>query len=131
MSAAVSVGTGILEGPVPAWQAIKRVVDGGWLLNRKSFRYKIFGSLGRIPDMNCGEDIQDGEYFIKREYLTARQLRGLRGLPGYDDESIDKVLDEGPGKRNVTGNSRKDVEDDERFEVWYHHGDIKPDELSA
>ena len=61
------------------------------------------------------EDIQDGEYFIKREYLTARQLRGLRGLPGYDDESIDKVLDEGPGKRNVTGNSRKDVEDDERF----------------
>ena len=132
MSAAVSVGTGILEGPVPAWQAIKRVVDGELVIEQKIVPVtKYLDHWDAFPDMNCGEDIQDGEYFIKREYLTARQLRGLRGLPGYDDESIDKVLDEGPGKRNVTGNSRKDVEDDERFEVWYYHGDIKPDELSA
>lgn len=128
----VLVGTGILEGPIPAWQTVKCVVDGDLVIEQKIVPVtKQLDHWNAFPDMNCGDDIQDGEYFIKREYLTARQLRGLRGLPGYDDDSINKVLDEAPGKRNVNGSSRKDVEDDERFEVWYYHGDIKPEELSA
>jgi len=132
MAMEVLVGTGILEGPIPAWQTVKSVVDGELVIEQKIVPVtKQLDHWNAFPDMNCGDDIQDGEYFIKREYLTARQLRGLRGLPGYDDDSINKVLDEAPGKRNVNGSSRKDVEDDERFEVWYYHGDIKPEELSA
>jgi hypothetical protein len=50
------------------------------------------------PDGACGENIHNGAYTWERDYLTPRQLKDLKGTPGYIDSQIDKCLEEGPQK---------------------------------
>jgi len=40
------------------------------------------------------EDPQQGRGIIERDYISAFDLRMMKGKPGYDDEAIDKVISE-------------------------------------
>lgn len=124
---AAMVGTGVFKGPYPDKQ-ITKVLKGTELVVEETIvpKAKYISHWDFYPDMNCGEDIQDGDYVIERSYLTARQLTGLIGVPGYESDAIKKVLEEGPGIRNESG--KKTLHDD-RFEVWYYYGTIKSHEL--
>lgn len=117
---AALVGTGILKGPYPKKHNKQAFVEG-----KLNVEDAIDPSTCQVshwnffPDMNCGEDIQDGDYVFERDYLYARSLIDLKGQ-GYIDSAIDKVIEEGPGKRNAQdARQQKQTEDDERFEVWY------------
>ena len=124
---AAMVGTGVFKGPYPDKQITKVLKDGELVVEETIVpKAKYISHWDFYPDMNCGEDIQDGDYVIERSYLTARQLTGLIGVPGYESDAIKKVLEEGPGMSNEPG---KSTESDERFEVWYYYGTIKSHEL--
>ena len=124
---AAMVGTGVFKGPYPDKQITKVLKDGELVVEETIVpKAKYISHWDFYPDMNCGEDIQDGDYVIERSYLTARQLTGLIGVPGYESDAITKVLEEGPGIRNESG--KKTLHDD-RFEVWYYYGTIKSHEL--
>lgn len=125
-------GTGILKGPYPKL-AVSQVFDGQSLVINKS----LDPSSCRVshwdffPDMNCGENIQDGDYVFERSFLYKRALEELKDQEGYIKEAIDKVLEEGPGKRNEknTSGAHKPVLDDDRYEVWYCYKYMTPDDL--
>ncbi len=125
---AAMVGTGVFKGPYPDKQ-ITKVLKGTELVVEETIvpKAKYISHWDFFPDMNCGEDIQDGDYVIERSYLTARQLTGLMGVPGYEAAAIHKVLEEGPGMRNESG--KKTTLHDDRFEVWYYYGTIESHEL--
>ena len=125
---AAMVGTGVMYGPYPDKQ-ITKVLKGTELIIEETIVPKsmFISHWDFFPDMNCGEDIQNGDYVFRRGYLTSRQLAGLIDVPGYESDAIRKVLEEGPGMRNETG---KDVTaHDDRFETWFYHGTIKSHEL--
>ncbi len=124
---AAMVGTGVFKGPYPDKQITKVLKDGELVVEETIVpKAKYISHWDFYPDMNCGEDIQDGDYVIERSYLTARQLTGLIGVPGYESDAIKKVLEEGPGIRNES--DKKTLHDDQ-FEVWYYYGTIKSHEL--
>lgn len=125
IDAAAMVGTGVLKGPFPDKQVTKTIKDGALVIEETIVpKSKHISHWDFFPDMNCGENIQDGDYVIERSFMTARQLTGLIGVPGYESDAIRKVLEEGPGHRE-----KVDLKDDDRFEVWYYYGTIKGEEL--
>jgi hypothetical protein len=65
--------------------------------------------------------------------MSARQVRGLKKLPGYIADQIDKVLEEGPDKANVEGEGRGAgaAKNKGRFTVWYFYGELTRDEMQA
>ncbi|MCP5244871.1 MAG: hypothetical protein H6937_02425 [Burkholderiales bacterium] len=127
---AAKVGVGILKGPYPD-KEISTVFSDGVLQIVESIQPKscCVDHWDFFPDMNCGENIQDGSYVIERDYLTARQLLRLRGVDGYMADQINKVIKEGPGKKYEYEDGQS--ADDERFEIWYCYVDIKPEEMAA
>jgi len=91
-----------------------------------------------FPDPTCGENICDGEYCFERDFLSAKQVRDLKKLPGYINAQIDRVLEEGPqrggaGTDNDQGQSGAPGEKRAkgRFEVWYFYGELKREEIAA
>lgn len=127
---AAKVGTGILKGPYPK-RYVKQAYVDGTLISEESFEpstcavdhWNIF------PDMNCGENINDGDYIFERDHMYARSLLELKGM-GYADEAIDKVIEEGPGKRNLNNTSQQtSTADDDRYEIWYGYKYITSKDL--
>jgi hypothetical protein len=86
-----------------------------------------------FPDPDCGDDIHKGRYVLERDRLTAKQLRDLKGTPGYINDQIDEVLDEGPNRKNYSDGSRSSetTNEDDRFEVWYFYGLVDVVSLSS
>lgn len=126
---AAKVGVGILKGPFPNKQKSIAFVDGSVkIVETLQPESCCVNHWNFFPDMSCGENIQDGSYVIERDYLTARQLQRLKGVNGYLDGQIDKVLKEGPGKEYE--NSNKIADSDDRFEIWYCYVGIKKEELA-
>lgn len=138
---AAKLGTGVIKGPFPYKQTtrVAKQSNGQTTMEIASSlvpRSKHVDLWDCFPDPACGENIHDGNYFLERDRLTARQLKDLKGMKGsgYLDDQIDKVLDEGPGKRHYDEdrrNNQDQTKDDEKFEVWYYYGLIDPDSLSA
>lgn len=127
---AAKVGVGILKGPYPDKKISTSFRDGVLQIVESIHPKSCFvDHWDFFPDMNCGENIQDGSYVIERDYLTARQLLRLRGVDGYMADQINKVIKEGPGKKYEYEDGQS--ADDERFEVWYCYVDIKPEEMAA
>ena len=127
-------GNAVLKGPMPfkrrdkAWMQ----TENGYMLQMAT---KIRPGSKRIdywkfyPDPNCGENIQNGAYTWEYDNITERQVRDLKDLPGYMNDQIDAVLEEGPKIYTV-----KDVDhpdDKSRFQIWYFHGMLGKDELEA
>lgn len=125
-------GTGIIKGPFPTKRRSTKFSNGTLeIVEKIAPASKCVSHWDFYPDPNCGENIQDGGYVVERDYMSARQLRDLMGMQdsGFIDSAIKKVLEEGPSKSNLTGNTRKETNDDDRFEVYYYYGDISLKDL--
>lgn len=87
------------------------------------------------PDPTCGNDIHNGKGIFEKKNLTGKMLRDLVGQPGYMEEQIAKVLEQGP--RRSTSLNERDVRDKESmgnepmYECWEYWGDFDPEDLSC
>lgn len=131
------IGTGVLKGPFPKKYKYRKaeMIDGeGMLL---AMVEEIAPASKRIspwdlyPDPDCGDDIHDGAYLFEKDYMTAKQIKDLAGLPGYKDERLAKVLEEGPKRKSEVTRADPYTRDDERFEVWYYYGFLDKDDYKA
>jgi hypothetical protein len=133
------VGTGILKGPYPEKFKNQKITD---VDGKKTLELvEVTGPASKrvdywdfYPDPCCGEDIHNGSHVLEKDRVTARQLKDMKGLPGYLNDHIDKVLDEGPGKKNYEDGVRSteaNPTDDDRYEIWYFHGLVDVAALSA
>lgn len=128
IESAALLGTGVLKGPFPKKRKIKVIVDGQIVIKEDIVpASKEVDVWDCYPDLNCGEDIQEGEYFIERERFSYTQLQNLIGIPGYFEDSINKVLEEGPGKKYLEADT--DRSESDLFEVWYYVGSIDVNDL--
>lgn len=126
---AAKVGSGILKGPYPERSIAKKFSNGTLqIVETIQPASRCISHWDFFPDMNCGENIQEGSYVIERDYMTARQLKKLAGVDGFMTDAIRKVIKEGPGKRIEQTNQQLD--DSDRFEVWYCYIDIDPDDMA-
>lgn len=135
----VRIGTGILKGPIPKKNRAQIVRDAEGKVSVE-YREEIVPASYRVspwdffPDPSCGDNVHDGSFVLERYMMTPRQLRDLKGVPGFLSEQIDKVLDEGPSKKNYDGGLRRALTvdtDDQSYEVWYYYGDVCLDDLNA
>ena len=131
------LGVGILKGPFPekkTRRAVTKTPEGMAMTMTVDYA----PSARRIdpwnfyPDPACGEDLQKGSYVWERDEITARQVKELIGVPGYLEDQIKKVLEEGPGKkfenaRNV--NQKVSVSEKEKYEIWYFNGMVDAEDL--
>lgn len=90
------------------------------------------------PDPACGENIHDGDFIFERDFLSPRQVRGLKKEDGYLSKQIDKVLEVGPPDFDVNDNGEGQGAQDEgkkkkkgRYQVWYYYGSLKRDEFAC
>lgn len=125
------LGTGILKGPVPAKRKRRKTTNGQMTMSIEICpESKSIDPNKLYPDPTCGESIHNGSYVFELDELSTRQLRDLKGLPGYLSENIDKVIEEGPGKSNI-GTAKMKSGDDDKFETWYYYGYLDRDDLEA
>lgn len=125
---AAKIGTGILKGPFPKLVKSKAIIEGSIVRQNKIVpSTKSIDPDNFFPDMNCGEDIQRGDYVFERDYLTGKQLSDLRLTGQYIEDAIDKVLKEGPGKRHEKEESKPS--DSDLYEIWYFTGNIDSADL--
>ena len=137
------IGVGLLKGPVPD-------ISRGQSLSRKGNEISIetVESVKPVaqwkdvwnffPDGACGENIHNGDHTFERDFLTGRKLKDLKkqrgqdGTPIYLSEQIDKVIEEGPGKINLTeGANPNSKPHKNRFEIWYFYGTLTRADMEA
>lgn len=131
---AAKIGTGVLRGAVAKKSKIRAVMEDALVIKED-----IVPSSQRIdprnffPDPSCGDYIHNGNYVLERDFLSARQLRDLKGVPQFIAENIDKVLEEGACKSSERPGAQTEgkAKDDDRFEVWYYYGNVDIDDLDA
>lgn len=134
------LGSGVLKGPVP-YTSRKRSVRraGGSVVELQIIKETKPRTLwvdlwNFYPARDCGEDIHEGSYVVERDRLSAPALRKLIGQPGYSEECIRRVLEEGPDKCYVDDQGKvartQRAVDDKRFTVWYFYGEIRRDDLA-
>lgn len=135
------LGTGCLKGPFPIVKTDRRWQMQGnvamlEIAEKTSPTSKRVDIRDVFPDPACGENIHDGSYFVERDYMTARQLRKLAKVEGYDAQAIAESLREGPKKNARDAKRFRDqageaVKDSDVFEVFYYYGDVEPATLLA
>lgn len=132
ISDAAKIGTGVLKGPYPESRTTSVLVDGALEIRTDTvFASKRIDPFNFFPASDCDGDIQTSSHVIERAHMTGRQLSEL--TDGYREEGIKAVLKEGPGKRNLEAEDAPTgikSADDDRFEVWYHYGDIQVRDLA-
>ena len=132
---AARVGSGVLKGPFPEKHRQVAYKDGALIIKEviqpasRRISYWNF-----YPTEDCGECIHDGSGTFERDDISAKKLRELRGVPGYDDYQIQMCLEEGPTEAEKEFKSAEDMKRRDNktlFEIWYYYGDIKIEDLEA
>lgn len=131
---AVRLGTGVLKGPMPMRQVGRRyrmTANGYEKAEVQSIRpgSKWVDVWNVFPDPSCGNDHQRGSGIFERRPTSAKELRALVGLPGYDAAAIAQVLAEKPRRIRVA-EGKLAQEGCEAYELWEYHGEIEPDEFA-
>ena len=132
---AARTGSGVLKGPYPKKKTVKMYRQGMSGMREMVTATDISPSTKRIdhwnfwPDPSCGESVQNGSYTWEREYASARQVRDMVDMPGYDRSAILAALKEGPNK-TVVGDSGNYQKNDDQFELWIFHGTVDADDLA-
>lgn len=135
------IGVGVMKGPVPEIIPSQAIVKNGGVIALEMVQ-KIAPIIKRIdpwnlfPDPACGEDIHSGDFIFERDYISPKTLRELKDLreAGYIASQIEQVLNEGPGKCNITTESSHNQavkRDKNRFEIWYYYGSINRKGMEA
>lgn len=137
------LGVGILKGPYPRkskQMATTKQGDNVKLQIREVIKpaSKWVNAWNFFPDPACGENIQDGEFVFEREWMTERQVRALKKMPGYLRKQIDKVILLGPQKANVkegAENRETESQDEQgqkgKYEVKYFYGTLTREEMGC
>ncbi len=134
------IGSGVLKGPYPI-KRTSRVVRTDTETGVKSFVevVEIKPGTKRIdcwnfwPDGACGESIHNGGYTWEREYLSAKQVSDMVGMPGYDKPAILAALKEGPATASEARQAAdgSPTRSDEQFESWIYYGTADADDLGS
>lgn len=137
------LGVGVLKGPFPRASrqiATRKAEDGSVEMGiRKAILpgSKWVNAWNFFPDPACGEDIHEGDHCFEREWMGARGVRKLKGLPGYIKSQIDKVLIEGP-QRVYAREDMGTLTDEQiaqlkkgKYETWYFHGTLTRQEMGC
>jgi len=133
---AAKIGTCVLKGPFPFVKRHKKTVQGNdgqvaLVVEIKTDPIsKCISVWNCFPDPTCGEDIQNGGYFLELDHANGRQLMDFKKLPGYLPDQIDKVIKEGPKKGSVIKQT-SDTPSAEKYEIWYYYGMLTRDEIKA
>lgn len=137
---AARIGVGVLKAPTPISKRVMAITqsEGGGVdltIKEKIVPAGLWADPWNIfPDPACGENIHDGDYVFERDYMSAKQVRALKKLPGYIAAQIDKVLEEGPNKVNGEGSDSRAPGASKtkgRYEVWYFYGTLTKEEMRA
>lgn len=128
------LGTCVLKGPFPVKRAKKSVTQtpsGIELREEKSYKpaSKRIDIWNLYPDPGCGENIHNGNYLLEKDYMTARQVKDLIGVPGYIETQLMECLKEGAQKENVS--DRREQDKKNLYEVWYYYGSLDREGLDA
>lgn len=133
---AARLGTGIMRGPVPeARRSVKVDRDPNTgeekitVLEDISPGSRAVNVWNAYPDPACGDNIHDGQFFIEHDNMVEKQVRDLIGQPGYIEEALQSVLEEG-AKTNSTSTMAMAPHDSmdpkaQRYHVWYYYGLLK------
>lgn len=134
---ACKIGCGVLKGPVPVKKKQLAFIDGALVM-----REDIQPASLRIdpwnfyPDGACGESIHNGSHCWERDDITEKGLSDLKDAPGYINDQIDRVLEEGALKatriapdRPMPDGSTPDKKG--MFEIWYFTGNMRREDLEA
>lgn len=141
MDDAARIGTGVLKGPIPVWRVDVAYRNGALQIEQRqkpaSTRVDVWNC---YPDPDCGESIHNGADHWERDEITPRALADLRGLPGYFDHAIERVLQMGPYKAvgewrqdgGETNGLRKCTDaESELYEIWYGYLSVSTTQLEA
>ena len=132
------LGTGVIKGPFPKKTTVFAFING-----KLEQKVDIVPASERLdpwncfPDPQCGENIHNGSFFWERADITRKELSELKGTPGYIDEQIDSVLQEGPKKAvaeyddNRAQLGTSESENKNLFEIWYFHGQMTKEVIEA
>lgn len=132
---AAKVGTGVVKGPTPAHSLRKKFTRNALVIEDRLVPESSRTSYWNLyPDPACGEDIHKGNWIWEKDSLSEKSVRGLRGLPGYIDSQLDRVLGEGPTKYVAGGKvTWIETKQEERglYDIWYFHGTITREDIEA
>lgn len=131
---AARIGSGVMKGPFPEVRKKRKVTktENGIALEiveEIKPTSKFIDVRNLYPDPTCGSCIHNGSYIFEKDEISLRQLRDLKGLPGYIDSEIDELLKEGPNKKYL--NTRGDSKEQDKFDIWYYHGEANAEDLQA
>lgn len=132
---AARIGSGVIKGPYPVKRSarIYQQVDGiSEMIQVEEIKpgSKRVDCWNLFPDPGCGESIHNGGYVWERSYDSARQLKDMISMPGYDKDAIMMALKEGPSKdQGAAGAS--DRKPDEQYERWTFYGTCDADDLQG
>lgn len=143
---AIRLGTGILKGPNVvkttrrAW--IEQQDESGTTYVMESVENlkpasKYVSVWDVYPDPNCGSNAKRGAYIWERDHILPREVKALVGVPGYQEQQLEKVLASPPvrtvveidkgGQQTKTTSLKKGAP----YERWEYYGDIDKDDLTA
>lgn len=156
---AVSLGIGILKGPMVEKRAKKRWIQQGaqdgaqdgaqengalgpWQLNDQA-EYRPFAD--RVDPWNFFPEISavswsDVEFVFERHNLTKKKVRNLMKQPGFMVGQVRNLLMASPSARRTDLsylntlreiNGINNIRTDNRYEVWEYHGPIDKNDLTA
>ena len=132
---AARIGTGVIKGPYPIKRRHRKVTQGGMMMVETiEPASKHVNPWNLFPDPACGQSIHAGSYIWERDWITAKKLRELIGVDGYLEDQIDAALKEGPDRRYVEEDrvdGRALIDDADRYEIWYYHGQLSREDLEA
>lgn len=136
------IGTGVLKGPFPNRTRKRKLAKDGQTgtivleaIENVQPSSKWIDAWNIYPDPSCGNNIHNGNYIWEKDKISGKQLRELKGQPGYLDGEIDGVLEEGPNNKYLTDDYRRNrntwFQEQDFYEIWYYHGYATADELSG
>lgn len=148
---AVKLGTGVLKGPQVVkstkrkWVRQSDVDEYGeeqvvHILETSEDNQPASKSLDPwnvYPSPDCGDDVRRASYVWERNTIRPREVKELIGLPDYDVDQLQAVLDEAPVRTSVaTDNKRSGYSTHSEhvgrgalYEIWEYHGDVSREDL--
>jgi hypothetical protein len=130
----VRIGSGVLKGPIPVAKRAQMFKEGVLMIEEKiQPASKRISPWNFFPDGGCGETVHNGAFTWERDYITPKQLEMMKAEPGYIASQIDLCIEEGPTKATEVRKTAdgKSITDKSLFEIWYFHGQVKPEDLEA
>lgn len=132
---AARIGSGVLKGPIPMKKRQFAYKEGSLIVQEEiKPASKRIDYRNLFPSPGCSETIHDGSYIFERDEITSKQLRDLIGIPGYLEDQINAVLEEGPteaGQEYQPVDNMKSRKNKGVFEIWYFYGDLDKEDMEA